>query len=99
MNQKVAETIARIKVVLTAAVTWLIVASTIITIMSEEIAAVLPDGAATTVGAVALKIVSIISAAVAIIRRVTPVLPEERGLLPKTPLPETPEVEGDEEGH
>jgi len=94
MNQKVAETIARIKVLLTAAVTWLIVASTIVTIMSEEIAAVLPDGAATTVGAVALKIVSIIGAAVAIIRRVTPVLPEERGLLPKAP-----EVEGDEEGH
>jgi hypothetical protein len=75
-------TIARIKVLATAAVTWLLVASTIVTIASEEIAAVLPAGTATTVGAVALKVVAVIGAAVAIIRRVTPVLPDQRGLLP-----------------
>lgn len=87
----VADAIARIKVVLTAAVTWLVLASTIVTILSEEIATVLPAGAATDVGAVALKVVAVLGAAVTIIRRVTPVLPDERGLLPT--------VKGDETGH
>lgn len=73
--------IERIKVVAAAAVTWLSVASAIVIILSEEIANVLPAGQAETVGAWALKAVAVIGAAVAIIRRVTPVLPEDRGLL------------------
>ena len=74
--------IARIKVVLAAAVTWIVVASTVVTLASDEIAEVLPAGDAETVGAVAAKIVAVLGAAVAIIRRVQPVIESERGILP-----------------
>lgn len=74
--------IARIKVVLTAAVTWLVAASLVVTIVSSELADVLSDGTAETVAAVSLKIVAWLGAAVSIIRRVTPVLPDQVGLLP-----------------
>lgn len=76
--------VARVKVVLAAAVTWIVVASTVVTLASDEIAKVLPAGDAETVGAVAAKIVAVLGAVVAIIRRVEPVLPAERGILPTT---------------
>lgn len=76
--------IARVKVVLAAAVTWIVVASTVVTLASDEIAKVLPAGDAETVGAVATKIVTVLLTVVAIIRRVQPVLPAERGILPTT---------------
>ena len=76
------EFIERVKVVASAAVTWITVASSIVVIVSDELADVLPGDAAETVGAVAVKVVAVLAAAVAIIRRVTPVLPEERGVLP-----------------
>lgn len=75
--------IERVKVVLSAAVTWIVLASSIVTIFAEEIAKVAAEGTAATVTRVAVRVVSILGAAVAIIRRVTPVLPEERGVLPK----------------
>lgn len=73
--------IARAKVVFTAAPTYLIAASAIVVIVSSEAATVLPAGAATTVAAVSLKVVAVLTAAINVIRRVTPVLPSERGLL------------------
>lgn len=73
--------IARAKVIFTAAPTYLVAASAIVIIVSSEAATVLPAGVATTVGAVALKIVAVLTAAINIIRRVTPVLPSERGIL------------------
>jgi len=72
----------RIRVVATAMPTWLVAASAVVVIVSEELAAVLPAGAGETVGRWAIVAVAVLGAAVNIIRRVTPVLPRERGILP-----------------
>jgi hydrogenase/urease accessory protein HupE len=70
---QLAEVFARIKTLSTTFVTWAIVASTALTIVSEE----LPSAAGTIA-----KIVAALGAAIAIVRRVTPVVYEDRGLLP-----------------
>jgi len=72
----------RVRVVLSSVVTWLTLASAAVLIFSEEIAAVLPEGPAADLGEWALRVVAWLGAAVAIIRRVTPVPESERGLLP-----------------
>jgi hypothetical protein len=72
----------QIKVVSTAAVTWITATSAALVILSEEISAVAPDGSEDLV-AIIVKAVAWLGAAVAIIRRVTPVLPSERGILPQ----------------
>lgn len=74
----------RVKVVWRAAPTWLTGASVVVGVVAEEIADVLPAGAAEDVGHVALVVVAWLGAAIGIIRRVTPVPPEERGILPPT---------------
>ena len=71
----------RILVVLKAAPTYLVALSTVVTILAEEIAAVLPAGAANDVGVVAVRVVAVLATSVAIIRRVTPVVASRRGLL------------------
>lgn len=73
--------IERIRVVAGAAVTWLTFAATALTIFAEEIAAVFPDGGAEDATVWILRAVAWLGAAVAIIRRVTPVLPDQRGVL------------------
>lgn len=75
----------RIVVVLGAAPTWLLAASTTVTIFSEEIVAVLPDELDFQVAKYATIIVGALTAAITLIRRLTPVLPNERGLLPGPP--------------
>lgn len=75
-------TIARIKVIAQASVTWLLVAMTVVQIVADEIVSVLPAGVAENVGAVTLRVVAVLAAAVAIIRRVSEVTPADRGLLP-----------------
>ena len=77
--------IARAKVLAASAVTWLLAAATIITLAAGELAKVFPDNAA-TIGALAIRAVAFTGGAVAIIRRVTPVLDQARGLLPADPL-------------
>lgn len=74
--------VERIKVVAGAAVTWLVAASVMITIFSEEIGGLLNNDTAAAFASWATTAVGWLGAAVAIIRRVTPVLPEERGVLP-----------------
>ena len=76
-------TLARIRVVLNAAPTWIAAVSTILVIVADEVAAVLPAGQAEVVGAAVVRIVAWLGAAVAIIRRVRPVLDDEKGLLPR----------------
>lgn len=83
--QKVKEFAQRVGVVLKAAPTYLVALSTIITIFSEEIAAVLPDEWDLTVARWTTIAVGFLGAVVTIIRRVTPVLPQDRGLLPGPP--------------
>ena len=74
--------IARAKVILTAAVTYIVIASTVLTVAAEEIGKVFTDGQAAQVLTIITRILAALAAAVSIIRRVTPVLPDERGILP-----------------
>ena len=73
---------ARAQVVLTAAVTWLVIAAAVITIIADELAKVLPAPWSDRISAWAITILGVLGAVITIIRRVTPVRPEERGLLP-----------------
>ena len=73
--------LARARVVLVNAVTWLQVASAALVIGSEEIGKAIPE-ISDDVAAWAVRIAAVLGAVVATIRRVTPVLPAERGLLP-----------------
>jgi len=73
--------LARARVVLVNAVTWLQVASAALVIGAEEIGKAIP-GISTDVAAWAVRIAAVLGAVVATIRRVSPVLPAERGLLP-----------------
>ena len=72
---------ARIQVLLRAVPTYLTLAAVIVTILSQELADALPGNAATVVVKVAGVTLTVIGAATAIVRRVTPVLENERGLL------------------
>src|SRR5687768_12131677 len=75
---------ARLAVVAKAAPTYLVVASTFVTIAADEIAKALPEQAE-TIGAAALRITVVLGAIVGIIRRSTPVFKAERGILPPGP--------------
>lgn len=76
--------IARAKVVATAAVTYLVLAGAVLAIVAEELAKVLPDGPGQAVARIAGVALAAIGAAIAIIRRVTPVLDgAEHGILPQ----------------
>jgi len=75
---------ARARVVLTGFVTWLVVINVILVDAARLLGEHAPPGWAAVVqifGAVA----AVVGTAIAIIRRVTQVLPEERGLLPQPP--------------
>lgn len=74
-------TIARLRVLLKAAPTWLTAAAVIVATLRDTIAEQFP-GVAEDVAAVAAPVLAVITAALLIVRRVAPVLPEERGLLP-----------------
>jgi hypothetical protein len=77
------EFIARVKVVLSAAVTWLVVASSVVTVFADEIAPIIPAPWSERASAIAVTVLGVLAAAIAIIRRVSPVLPDERGILPQ----------------
>ena len=66
--------IERVHTVLTAAVTWLTAAGAIAAILVEELADM------PAVADIAAQAAVVIATATIIIRRVTPVLPDERGL-------------------
>lgn len=71
----------RIKVVLKALPTYLVAASTIVTFASEEIVDLLPVSWQSDFTQAVVVIVGALSAAITIIRRVEPVIPERVGLL------------------
>lgn len=73
--------LARVRVVLTAAPTYLLTASTVVVVLRDEIAGLFP-AAAEDVSRWSVTVLAVLAAAVRIIRRVAPVLPAERGLLP-----------------
>ena len=72
--------IARIRVVLSAAVTWLVTAAAVVTILVAELGSVagVPPAVVHALGTALV----VITVATTIIRRVTVVLPEARGILP-----------------
>lgn len=72
----------RARVILTAAPTYLVAAGAVVSIVADEVSKVLPAGWQDNAAQLAGAAVGIIGAAVAIVRRVTPVLPHERGILP-----------------
>jgi hypothetical protein len=74
--------IDRVKVVLTALVTYLTAAAVIVSAAAPEIVKVLPDDWRGGFSEGVVRVLAAIVAAVAIIRRVTPVDAAERGLLP-----------------
>ncbi len=73
--------LARLRVVATAAPTYLVAASTVVTIIADELGKVVTDDTAATITAWAARIVAWLGAAVLIIRRVSPVSDVGRGLL------------------
>lgn len=84
--------LTRIKVVLSAAPTYLVLASTAITAASGEIAAQLP-GYADLITRISAPVLSALAVAIIIVRSVTTVLPEHRNLttnVPYVPAPQPP---------
>jgi hypothetical protein len=74
-------TLARIRALLTAAPTWITSAAAVVVILRDTIAEHFP-GAADDVVAIATPVLAVLVAAHQIVRRVSPVLKAERGLLP-----------------
>lgn len=72
--------VARVRVILTAAVTWLVVLAAVLTVVVDELAAAI--GADHPVVVLIFQAVAVIGVAISIIVRVTPVLPGAEGLLP-----------------
>lgn len=73
--------IARIKVLATAVNTWLVAAALIAPIIISEVAQELPSDKAEAFTKWGGKVVAWIGAAIAIVRRSTPVIKSQRGLL------------------
>lgn len=71
--------IERLRVILTAAVTWLVAIAAVLAIVAEEIADAF--GADFPALVWIARVAVVIGVAIAIIRRVTPVLPEARGVV------------------
>lgn len=72
----------RVVVVLKAAPTWMLMISTVITVASPQIVDLLPDSLNAVVTKYTTIIVGMLGSAIILIRRLTPVLPNERGILP-----------------
>lgn len=70
---------ARLRVILSAAVTWLVTLAAVLVIVIDELGSVagIPAGVIKALGS----LLTIVGVAVAIIRRVSPVLPAARGIL------------------
>ena len=71
-----------IRVFLTSAPTYLAVAVVVVTALSSELVPLLPDRLGAQVAGYTITVLAVIAAIGAVIRRVTPVWPEDRGILP-----------------
>lgn len=82
----------RARVILKAAPTYLVAAGAVVSIVADEVAKVLPTGWQDNAAQIGGAVAGVIGAAVLIVRRVTPVLVAERGLLspPDGPKPPPP---------
>lgn len=75
-------TLKRVMVVITAVNTYLVAGALIVSIITEEVAEELPSSTAEAVVKIGGKVVGWLGAAIAILRRSTPVILSQRGLLP-----------------
>lgn len=75
--------LSRLKVVITAAPTWLALVAVAAPIVAEEAATVIPAPWSDRVTAIVLGVGAVAAAVVTTIRRLTPVAAAERGLLPR----------------
>lgn len=73
---------ARARTLLGAVVTWLTLLGLVLGIVADELADYATDGTTATVVALIARALAAIGVAIAIVRRVTEVIPEDRGLLP-----------------
>lgn len=74
--------LARVRVLAGAAVTYLVALGAILAIIVDELAPFADDPAVAWVLRILGILATVVAVSVAIVRRVTPVLPSERGLLP-----------------
>lgn len=84
LEAAITKVVAVVKVVVTAAPTYLAAAALAIPEIAHQIGTIFP-GAAERITADGLTTVGVIGAVLAVIARVTPVLKAERGILPKAP--------------
>lgn len=82
MVDQIGKTVDRVVVILTAAPTYIIAAGAVVSAASGEIVRVLPDDLGVPVVRWTLAIVAVLTSAIAVLRRVTSVIKEARGLLP-----------------
>ena len=75
----------RIRVIASAAVTWLVAASVFVSASAPAVVSLLAEGDAATVTEWSVRTVAWLLGAAAIIRRVTPVEPSARGILNPQP--------------
>ena len=73
--------LARVRVLLTAAPTYISTATALVVIFRDEIGRMFP-GASDEIAAWSVTVLAVLAGAANIVRRVAPVLPAERGLLP-----------------
>ena len=83
--------IAHAKVIASAAVTWLVLIATLVTTLAHQLAELMPNGTIAgmkidDIVAALLRTAAWLGGAVAIIRRVTPVEADARGVLPRVVL-------------
>lgn len=79
------EFLAKVRVVASAAVTWLVIAEGVLLAVVAEVVPQLPEPWGSRVGTFVASALAVLATAIVIIRRVTPVEPEERGILPQSP--------------
>lgn len=79
--------IARIKVILTAFPTYASVVAVVLTFVGAQVAEHFDGDVSKWITKVVAGLVAVIGAAIAIVRRVTTVLPEQRGILPQADAP------------
>lgn len=80
----------RVQVILSAAVTYIILATTVITSALAFALPYLPENLAAQVAGVGATVVAFLTGVAQVIRRVTPVPAEERGVLPPPVAPPAP---------
>lgn len=80
--------LTRIRTLLTALPTWLTVTAAVLSIVVQELADYVDNPTAAWIVRIGLGALTVVTVAIAIVRRVTEVIPGHRGLLPiRNPVP------------